>query len=61
MTDLPFCPECGRPGVGLTGMHPDDHGVVRWTLYRCGHLHTEIALEQIDQVEQVDQVERADA
>ena len=36
----PFCDICGRVGVSLTGMHPDDDGLVRWTLYRCGHVRT---------------------
>ena len=36
----PFCDMCGRVGVSLTGMHPDDDGLVRWTLYRCGHVRT---------------------
>jgi hypothetical protein len=36
----PFCDMCGRVGVTLTGMHPDDDGLVRWTLYRCGHVRT---------------------
>ena len=47
MTDpVPFCKECGRPGPpSLSGMHPGDDGLVRWTLYRCGHMLTEIVLE----------------
>jgi hypothetical protein len=41
----PFCDTCGRVGVTLTGMHPDDDGLVRWTLYRCGHVRTTLQLE----------------
>ena len=40
----PFCDTCGRVGVTLTGMHPDDDGLVRWTLYRCGHVRTTLQL-----------------
>jgi hypothetical protein len=29
-------------------MHPSTDGLVRWTLYRCGHLLTEIVLEDLD-------------
>jgi hypothetical protein len=43
---VPFCEECGVVGVSLTGMHPGDDGLVRWTIYRCGHTRTEILLEE---------------
>ena len=26
-------------------MHPGDEGVVRWTLYRCGHMHTRLVID----------------
>ncbi|MDH4113073.1 MAG: hypothetical protein OEV60_10420 [Actinomycetota bacterium] len=42
---VPFCEECGRVGATLTGVHPADAGIVRWTLYRCGHVTTEIQLD----------------
>ena len=46
---VPFCQECGRPGPpSLSGMHPGDDGLVRWTLYRCGHMLTEIVLEDAE-------------
>jgi hypothetical protein len=41
------CEECGHLGVVLSGMHPTDGGVVRWTLYRCGHMKTEIELDEV--------------
>ena len=44
-SSVPFCEECGRLGPRLTGVHPSDAGVVRWTLYRCGHMKTEIVLD----------------
>ncbi|MGE5225947.1 MAG: hypothetical protein ACM3OO_03630 [Planctomycetaceae bacterium] len=43
---VPFCEECGQRGVALCGVHPTDGGVVRWTLYRCGHMKTEIELNE---------------
>ena len=43
---VPSCEECGHLGVALSGVHPTDGGVVRWTLYRCGHMTTEIQLEE---------------
>lgn len=49
---VPFCEECGRPGVRLTGFHPTDAGLVRWTQYCCGHMKTQIVLE--DELESVD-------
>ncbi len=42
---VPFCEECGRVGARLSGLHPGDAGIVRWTLYACGHVTTEIALD----------------
>lgn len=39
---VPFCQQCGRPGITLSGIHPGGDGFVRWTLFRCGHLHTEV-------------------
>jgi hypothetical protein len=27
-------------------MHPRDEGLVKWTLYRCGHVHSEIVLDE---------------
>lgn len=44
-TPVPFCEECGRVGARLSGLNPADVGVVRWTLYSCGHLTTEIVLD----------------
>jgi hypothetical protein len=41
----PFCEECGRVGARLSGLHPGDAGIVRWTLYKCGHVTTEIVLD----------------
>ena len=37
---LPFCEECGCVGARLSGIQPDDTGIVHWTLYRCGHVKT---------------------
>jgi hypothetical protein len=45
METLPFCTRCGRVGPRLTGLHIDDDGLVRWTLYPCGHVTTELALD----------------
>lgn len=47
--DVPFCERCGRPGPSLSGMHVSDEGLVRWTLYRCGHVLTEIVLDDVDE------------
>lgn len=44
---VPFCEECGRVGTGLSGLHVDDTGLVRWTLYRCGHVTTQIVLDEV--------------
>jgi len=44
---VPFCGDCGAIGVMLSGMHPGDGGIVRWALYRCGHMKTEIVLEDV--------------
>ncbi len=41
-TQLPFCDECGTVGARLSGVHPNDAGLVRWTLYKCGHVNTEM-------------------
>jgi hypothetical protein len=30
-------------------MHVSDEGLVRWTLYRCGHVLTEIVLDDVDE------------
>lgn len=50
MTDpVPFCEQCGRPGPSLSGMHVSDDGLVRWTLYRCGHVHTQVVPEDAPQ------------
>ena len=50
MTDpIPFCEQCGRPGPSLSGVHVGDEGLVRWTLYRCGHVHTQVVLEDAPQ------------
>ncbi len=27
----------------ISGFHPNDEGLVRWTLYRCGHVRTDVA------------------
>jgi hypothetical protein len=45
MDTVPFCERCGRPGPSLSGFHPEDDGLVRWTLYRCGHVITEVVIE----------------
>jgi hypothetical protein len=29
----------------MSGMHPGNDGLVRWTLYRCGHLISRIVVE----------------
>ena len=39
---VPFCERCGRPGPTLSGFHPREDGLVRWTLFRCGHMRTEV-------------------
>lgn len=44
---VPFCEECGTIGPMLSGTHPGDGGVVRWAIYRCGHMKTEIALDDV--------------
>ena len=44
---VPTCEECGHRGVVLSGMHPEDSGIVRWTLYGCGHMNTEIVLDEV--------------
>ena len=51
-TGIPFCRECGFIGARLSGLHPDDIGLVRWTLYGCGHMTTEIVLETTSTVDQ---------
>lgn len=40
---IPFCETCGRVGPSISGFHPNDEGLVRWTLYRCGHVRTDVA------------------
>jgi len=30
-------------------MHVSDDGLVRWTLYRCGHVHTQVVPEDAPQ------------
>lgn len=50
MTDaVPFCERCGRPGPSLSGVHPGSDGLVRWTLYRCGHVRQEIVYDDVEQ------------
>jgi hypothetical protein len=44
---VPFCEECGVVGVTLSGLHPEDGGVVRWVIYRCGHVKTEIMPDEV--------------
>lgn len=44
-TPAPFCGECGHVGASLSGLHPSDAGIVRWTIYRCGHVTTQIVLD----------------
>lgn len=44
---LPICDECGTVGAMLSGLHPSDAGIVRWTIYRCGHTRTEIVIEGV--------------
>lgn len=46
-TQLPFCEECGTVGAMLSGLHPEAGGIVRWTIYRCGHTTTEVLLDEI--------------
>jgi hypothetical protein len=46
-TSIPSCDRCGHVGVELAGMHPSHHGLVRWTLYSCGHMRTEVVLETL--------------
>jgi hypothetical protein len=43
----PSCDRCGHVGVELAGMHPSHKGLMRWTLYSCGHMSTEIVLDTI--------------
>ncbi len=44
--EVPFCEECGRVGSRMSGLHPGDAGIVRWTLFTCGHVTTRIVLEE---------------
>ena len=44
-TRVPFCEECGRVGARLSGLHPHDVGIVRWTFYTCGHVTTKVVLD----------------
>jgi hypothetical protein len=44
---VPFCEECGVVGVRLSGLHPEEGGVVRWAIYRCGHVKTQILLDEV--------------
>lgn len=44
---MPFCTECGTVGMILSGLHPGTDGPVRWTIYRCGHMRTEVLLEEV--------------
>jgi hypothetical protein len=46
-TPVPFCEECGVIGVMLSGLHPEEGGIVRWAIYRCGHMKTEIVLDDV--------------
>jgi hypothetical protein len=46
-TPTPFCEDCGTLGLMLSGVHPGDGGIVRWALYRCGHMKTEILLDEV--------------
>jgi hypothetical protein len=46
-TPVPFCEECGVVGVRLSGLHPEEGGITRWALYRCGHVKTEIVLDEV--------------
>jgi hypothetical protein len=45
---IPFCTRCGRVGPRLSGLHPDDVGIVRWTLFPCGHVNTEPVMDVVD-------------
>jgi hypothetical protein len=45
---IPFCGRCGRPGPSLSGLHPGTDGLVRWTLYRCGHVLQEIVYDDVE-------------
>ncbi len=44
-TTLPFCQRCGRVGPRSSGMRLGDEGPVRWTLYTCGHVTEQVALD----------------
>ncbi len=44
---VPFCEECGVVGMVLSGLHPEEGGIVRWAIYRCGHVKTEIMLDDV--------------
>ncbi|MEA2556578.1 MAG: hypothetical protein QOG88_116, partial [Actinomycetota bacterium] len=44
---VPFCEECGVVGVSLSGLHPEEGGIVRWAIYRCGHVKTQILLDEV--------------
>ncbi|MEA2520662.1 MAG: hypothetical protein QOI81_308 [Actinomycetota bacterium] len=46
-TPVPFCEECGVVGVRLSGVHPEEGGLVLWAIYRCGHVKTEIVLDEV--------------
>lgn len=48
---VPFCEQCGRPGSSLSGIHVSDEGLVRWTLYRCGHVVTHVVIDDAPQPE----------
>jgi hypothetical protein len=37
-----YCERCGNTGVELSGMHPGDDGLMRWTLFACGHMATQL-------------------
>jgi hypothetical protein len=32
----------------LSGLHPGADGLVRWTLYRCGHVLQEIVYDDVE-------------
>jgi len=34
-------------------MHVGDEGLVRWTLYRCGHVHAQVVLDDAPQAQPI--------
>jgi len=40
----------------LSGVHPSSDGLVRWTLYRCGHVRQEIVYDDVEQGAEVQEL-----